>query len=82
MSKVAILLSSYNGEQYIKEQIESIYGQTCEDFHLFVRDDGSSDKSVEILRDLSRQYGFTLYEGENLGFVRSFMWLLRNVKDE
>ena len=81
MSKVAILLSSYNGEQYIKEQIESIYGQTCEDFHLFVRDDGSSDKSVEILRDLSRQYGFTLYEGENLGFVRSFMWLLRNVKD-
>lgn len=81
MSKVAILLSSYNGEQYIKEQIESIYDQTCKDFHLYVRDDGSNEACIELLRDLSRQYGFTLYEGENIGFVASFMWLLRNVKD-
>ena len=51
MSKVAILLSSYNGEQYIKEQIESIYNQTYKDFHFYIRDDGSDAKCVELLRD-------------------------------
>ena len=81
MSKVAILLSSYNGEQYIKEQIESIYNQTYKDFHLYIRDDGSDTKCVELLRGLSKEYGFTLFEGDNLGFAKSFMWLLENVKD-
>lgn len=81
MSKVAILLSSFNGEEYIKEQIESIYSQTFTDFHLYIRDDGSNYKCIEMLKTLSKQYGFTLYTGENLGFVGSFMWLLRNVND-
>lgn len=81
MSKIAVLLSSYNGEQYIKDQIDSIYRQTYEDFTLYVRDDGSESSFVEMLRELQKQYGFELYEGENLGFVGSFMWLLRNVGD-
>lgn len=81
MAKVAVLLSSYNGEQYIKEQINSIYKQTYKDFSLYVRDDGSSDACKELLRKLKSKYGFELFEGENLGFVGSFMWLLRNVKD-
>ena len=81
MSKLAILLSSYNGEQYIKEQIDSIYRQTYKDFQLYVRDDGSTDKTIELLRDLKAKYDFVLYEGNNLGFVGSFMWLLRNVRD-
>lgn len=79
MSKLAILLSSYNGEQYIKEQIDSIYRQTYKDFQLYVRDDGSTDKTVDLLRNLKSKYGFVLYEGDNLGFVGSFMWLLKNV---
>ncbi|MCR5700803.1 MAG: glycosyltransferase [Lachnospiraceae bacterium] len=81
MAKVAVLLSSYNGEQYIEEQIESIYKQSFKDFSLYVRDDGSSDACKELLRKLKSKYGFELFEGENLGFVGSFMWLLRNVKD-
>lgn len=81
MAKVAVLLSSYNGEQYIKEQIVSIYNQKYSDFKLYVRDDGSSEISRKLLRELKKEYGFELIEGDNLGFVGSFMWLLRNVKD-
>ena len=47
---VAILMSTYNGEQFLDEQIKSIINQTYQDWHLYIRDDGSSDNTVEILR--------------------------------
>lgn len=81
MAKVAILLSAYNGGRYIEEQLESIYHQTYKDFQLYIRDDGSEKEFVELLEKMKKKYGFVLYEGNNLGFVGSFMWLLRNVKD-
>ena len=40
---IAILLATYNGEKYIKEQIDSILSQTHKDWHLFIHDDGSKD---------------------------------------
>ena len=46
--KVAILLASYNGEKYIEEQIQSLLDQTFKDIFIFIRDDGSSDKTFEI----------------------------------
>lgn len=46
---VAILLASYNGANYISDQIESILAQTHSDFHLFIQDDGSSDGTAEIV---------------------------------
>lgn len=83
MSKVAVLLSAYNGKQYIQRQIESIYDQTFHDFQLYIRDDGSDDKQFkELLKELQQKYGFVLIEGHNLGFVKSFMTLLGEVKDE
>ncbi|WP_223352290.1 glycosyltransferase, partial [Streptococcus gordonii] len=50
--KVNILLSTYNGEQYLKEQVESIQQQTYQNWQLFIRDDGSSDGSVTIKVDM------------------------------
>ena len=46
---INILMSTYNGEKYLGEQIESILEQSQSDNSLIVRDDGSSDKTVEIL---------------------------------
>ncbi len=46
---VDVLLAVYNGEKYLKEQIESILNQTFQDFNIIIRDDGSNDKSVEIM---------------------------------
>ncbi len=47
---IDILLATYNGEKFVKEQIESILCQTFQDFNLIIQDDGSSDGTVEILR--------------------------------
>ena len=50
-SKVAILLSTYNGEKYLREQIDSILNQTYTNFELIVRDDGSKDNTVKIIKE-------------------------------
>jgi hypothetical protein len=48
--KLAILLSTYNGGKFLKEQLDSLLGQTYTNFIIVVRDDGSADDSVEILQ--------------------------------
>jgi len=71
--KIAILLSTYNGEIYLKEQLDSLLNQSYESIEIFVRDDGSRDKTYEILET----YDITLLENrENLGVKGSFEALL------
>ena len=53
--KVNILLSTYNGEQYLKEQVKSIQDQTYQDWQLLIRDDGSTDGTVKIIQELVAQ---------------------------
>lgn len=48
---VAICLATYNGEKYLQEQLNSILRQSYQDFHLFIRDDSSSDKTIEIIKE-------------------------------
>lgn len=47
--KIAVLLSTYNGERFLPEQLQSLRGQTVQDFELVVRDDGSSDATLALL---------------------------------
>ncbi len=69
---IYILLSSYNGEKYLSEQIESLLSQTYQNFKIIARDDHSSDRSLEILRS----YGIEVVEPtENLGAKKSFSLL-------
>lgn len=49
--KVDILLASYQGERFIREQIESILAQSYREFHLIIQDDGSSDETVNIVNE-------------------------------
>ncbi|MBE6073075.1 MAG: glycosyltransferase [Selenomonas ruminantium] len=51
MVKVIVLMSTYNGEKYLKEQIESILRQTEYDIRLCIHDDGSIDRTVEIIKE-------------------------------
>lgn len=80
---IAILLSTYNGEKYLSEQLDSIFNQTYKNFTLHVRDDGSSDKTLNILKEYRQKHSnIVLYEDEitiNRGACNSFMWLLENV---
>lgn len=74
MKKVAILLSTYNGSSYLKNQLDSLMAQSYKDFEIIARDDGSSDDTVEILKS----FGIKLLESEqNLGARGSFGELLK-----
>ena len=55
-NSIAILLATYNGETYLKEQIDSLLAQTYQDWHLYVHDDGSTDATVAIIKGYTEQY--------------------------
>ncbi len=74
---VAVLMSTYNGENYISEQIESILSQKDVNIKLYIRDDGSEDKTLSILKQYSVLDNVKLVvDGENIGPGNSFMRLL------
>lgn len=50
----AILLATYNGERYLREQIESLYAQSYKKWTIYAHDDGSTDKTIEILREYEK----------------------------
>ncbi len=78
-SSVAVLMSTYNGERFLLEQIESIVAQEDVDVTLFVRDDGSSDRTIELLNSIAAGSNRISFEfGDNLGVVASFLTLLQN----
>ena len=54
---VSIAMATYNGEKYLKEQVDSIYAQTYKNIEVIVCDDCSSDKTVEILDEYKEKYG-------------------------
>lgn len=72
-------MSTYNGEKYLNMQIESILRQECDfDLDLIVRDDGSTDSTVDILEEYQRRKKLKWYKGKNLKSARSFIDLLIN----
>lgn len=81
--KVAILLSTYNGEKYLAEQIESIQKQTYSNWHLYIRDDGSSDNTVAIINKFvqkDNRIHFLKDECKHLRPMKSFFKLLEDVQ--
>jgi len=82
---VVILLGAFNAEKYIKEQIDSILDQTYENWHLYLRDDSSSDSTLSILREYSNQYSnIHLIEDSlgNLGCNGNYFHLLNLIEGE
>ena len=77
MENIVVLMSTYNGEKYLKEQIESIINQSVK-VKLIIRDDGSKDATKRILKEYEDRSNIEWYEGENVGFVKSFLLLLKN----
>lgn len=73
MKKVAIILSSYNGEKYLSEQLTSLAQQESVELTLFVRDDGSTDQTRELLETADFSFKKQLFFEQNVGFERSFM---------
>ncbi|MDT2811543.1 glycosyltransferase [Vagococcus lutrae] len=74
--KVLVMMSTYNGEKYIKEQVESILNQQDIDVTLLIRDDNSSDSTLEILKEINDDRIICINENINIGPKLSFFKLL------
>lgn len=78
--KVQILMSTYNGERFLREQIESLLRQSWKNVEILIRDDGSKDGTREILNEYSDKYeNIQVYLESNLGVAGSFFELLKKV---
>ncbi|MBD8500982.1 glycosyltransferase family 2 protein [Paenibacillus arenosi] len=79
MSGVQVLLSTYNGERYIRQQLDSIIEQTYPNIVILIRDDGSTDSTIPVIESYMESYPgkIRLILGGNKGVVRSFMELLQ-----
>lgn len=71
-------MSTYNGEKYLIEQINSLLKQSVENVRILIRDDGSTDKTCEILKKYEEKYdNIKVIYGKNLGVSESFKELLK-----
>lgn len=84
MKKLQVLMSTYNGKKYLREQLDSILQQDCEKkelaaLQLLVRDDGSTDGTQDILQEYALKYPEKIqwFQGKNCGVIQSFFELLK-----
>ncbi|EHJ57182.1 hypothetical protein HMPREF9318_00679 [Streptococcus urinalis FB127-CNA-2] len=79
--KINILMSTYNGQQFLEEQIESIQNQTFTDWTLYIRDDGSTDQTRQIINRFVKQDHrikcINSDSDKNLGVIDNFYTLLK-----
>lgn len=75
---VAILLCTYNGAQFLAEQLDSLEAQTHQNWVVFASDDGSTDQTLEILQQYHAKWAsekLTIRKGPQKGFCQNFLSL-------
>ena len=78
-SPVQILLSTYNGGKFLEEQMDSILLQDYCNISILIRDDGSSDDTISILKNIQGETDYIdIIFGDNIGIVNSFFMLVQN----
>lgn len=77
-------MSAYNGENFIEQQIKSVLDQKCVEVRLVVRDDGSTDNTMEILHRIAKGYSekIQVIGGTNVGIHKSFAELMEFAKPQ
>lgn len=81
---VTVLLCTYNGEHYLREQLDSIAAQSMEQVHVIVSDDGSTDGTRAILETYQQAWTkgeFRIVEGPRRGYVANFLSVLNLAAD-
>ena len=80
---VDILLATYNGEKYIKEQLDSILQQTYKNMRIYISDDCSTDNTPNILKEYEQKYEniSVTYQVQNIGSIRNFEYLMTKIED-
>lgn len=84
LKKVLVLMSTYNGEKYLRDQLDSIVRQKEVEIMVLVRDDGSKDGTLKIIEEFKQTYPsmFLLERGDNVGCKLSFFWLIKKAADD
>lgn len=81
--QVDVLMATYNGEKFLDEQLESIFSQSYANFHLFIRDDCSTDGTLNLIKKYQQKHNVTyIHSNHNLGAAASFFELLKISRDE
>lgn len=68
---ISVAMATFNGEKYLKEQIDSILTNLQEQDELIISDDGSTDKTIEIIKSY-HDTRIQLFEGPKKGFKKNF----------
>lgn len=84
MKNVSVVMCTYNGAKYLREQLDSIVNQTYPIYELIVQDDCSTDETVSILEEYSRKYPFVRYQvnERNKGYNLNFFLAIASAKGE
>lgn len=70
---VSVVMATYNGERFLREQLDSIYKQTYTNIEVVVADDCSTDDTVKILEEYGKSHGLIYtVNGKNLGYSKNF----------
>ena len=84
--RLAVLLATYNGGQYLKEQLDSLLAQSYKDFAIYITDDSSKDNTIEIVEEYQKNYPETISNIENtkkFGSAKgNFLNLAKSVESE
>jgi len=82
MKETAVIISTFNGEKYIEEQLDSILTQEYRDMDIFIYDDGSTDSTYEIIRryEAENENVHIAESGKKYGYPKCFIELLRQVE--
>lgn len=83
MENVCVMMSTYNGEKYIEDQLNSILNQQGVKAVIYIRDDGSTDDTLSIIDKYVTSFPdqIHLIKGENIGWKKSFLYLIYNIAD-
>lgn len=80
--QIDVLMATYNGEKYLKEQIESVLNQTYKNIRLVISDDCSKDGTINILKQYENDERIEVhYHEKNQGYIKNFEYLLKQVKN-
>jgi glycosyltransferase involved in cell wall biosynthesis len=81
LPSVAILMCTYDGDEYLEEQLDSIQNQDFKNWTLFVNDDGSEDKTLDILKRYQKKWGtkkLHIRKGPQKGFCQNFLQIIND----
>lgn len=83
--KISVALATYNGSRYLREQLDSLAQQTLLPSELVVSDDGSTDDTLQILREFAQSAPFPvriLEKQGNLGFADNFLFCASQCQED